>query len=190
MKTDADLKREVIAELEWDPAVKSPAIGVAVKGGVVTLTGHLDTYAEEAGRREALAASTASPRSPSRSTCACRRSAARDTDIAQSAESALKWRSRCRPRPRCGLPWPNGWVRLQGEVEWDYRAQERREGGARPARRRRRVQNEITLKRKPVPADLARRIQDALTRQAVREAHHVTIDVHDGTVTLRGKVNS
>ena len=41
MKTDADLKRDVTAELTWDPAVKATAIGVAVKDGVVTLTGHL-----------------------------------------------------------------------------------------------------------------------------------------------------
>ena len=46
MKTDADLKREVEAELAWDPAVKSTAIGVAVKDGVVTLSGHLESYAE------------------------------------------------------------------------------------------------------------------------------------------------
>ena len=43
MKTDADLKRDVAAEIGWDPAIKSTAIGVAVKDGVVTLTGHLDT---------------------------------------------------------------------------------------------------------------------------------------------------
>ena len=47
MKTDADLKRDVVAELNWDPAVKSTAIGVAVKDGVVTLTGQLDTFAEK-----------------------------------------------------------------------------------------------------------------------------------------------
>ena len=47
MKTDADLKRDVITELGWDPAVRSTAIGVAVKDGVVTLTGHLETFAEK-----------------------------------------------------------------------------------------------------------------------------------------------
>ena len=44
MKTDADLNRDVTAELAWDPAVKATAIGVAVKDGVVTLTGHLETF--------------------------------------------------------------------------------------------------------------------------------------------------
>ena len=47
MKIDADLKGDVTAELGWDPAVKSTAIGVAVQDGVVTLSGHLETFAEK-----------------------------------------------------------------------------------------------------------------------------------------------
>lgn len=47
MQTDAQLKRDVDAELEWDPSINATAIGVAVKDGVVTLTGHLDSYAEK-----------------------------------------------------------------------------------------------------------------------------------------------
>ena len=47
MKTDANLKRFVQDELAWDPQVKSTAVGVVVKDGVVTLTGHLDTFAEK-----------------------------------------------------------------------------------------------------------------------------------------------
>ena len=56
MKTDADLRREVEAELAWDPAVKSTAIGVAVKDGVVTLSGHLESYAEKRAIEKALRA--------------------------------------------------------------------------------------------------------------------------------------
>src|SRR5262245_20335071 len=47
MKTDSQLKRDVEAELAWDPAVNEAAIGVAVKDGVVTLSGHLNTYVEK-----------------------------------------------------------------------------------------------------------------------------------------------
>ena len=46
MKTDADLKRDVTAELVWDPVVKSMAIGVAVKDGVVTLSGTVHSWQE------------------------------------------------------------------------------------------------------------------------------------------------
>ena len=54
MKTDADLKRDVTAELAWDPSVKATAIGVAVKDGVVTLSGHLETFAEKHAASRAL----------------------------------------------------------------------------------------------------------------------------------------
>lgn len=54
MKTDAELKKDVIAELNWDPAVESDAIGVAVKDGIVTVSGHLDTYAQRFAVERAL----------------------------------------------------------------------------------------------------------------------------------------
>ncbi|MDQ3247998.1 MAG: BON domain-containing protein, partial [Chloroflexota bacterium] len=39
MKTDLQLKHDVLDELEWEPSVNAAEIGVAVKGGIVTLTG-------------------------------------------------------------------------------------------------------------------------------------------------------
>jgi osmotically-inducible protein OsmY len=47
MKTDAHLKADVTQELAWDPAINATGMGVAVPDGVVTLTGHLDSYAEK-----------------------------------------------------------------------------------------------------------------------------------------------
>ena len=52
MKTDVDLKRDVTAELGWDPAAKSTAIGVAVKDGVVTLSGPLCRHLRDLGAGE------------------------------------------------------------------------------------------------------------------------------------------
>ena len=46
-KSDADIRKDVLAELEWDPAIDPLHVGVAVRDGVLTLTGHLDTYAEK-----------------------------------------------------------------------------------------------------------------------------------------------
>jgi osmotically-inducible protein OsmY len=47
MKTDSQLKNDVEAELDWDPAINAAAIGVSAMEGVVTLTGHIDTFAEK-----------------------------------------------------------------------------------------------------------------------------------------------
>jgi len=48
MKSDAEIRADVINELYWDPQVTEPeAIGVAVRDGAVTLTGHVPSFAEK-----------------------------------------------------------------------------------------------------------------------------------------------
>src|SRR5258708_35678162 len=48
MKTDSEIRDDVINELQWDPQIINPdAIGVAVTDGAVTLTGDVPTYAEK-----------------------------------------------------------------------------------------------------------------------------------------------
>lgn len=47
MKTDTQLRNDVRAELSWDPAIPAAGVGVTVRDGVVTLSGHLDTYAQK-----------------------------------------------------------------------------------------------------------------------------------------------
>lgn len=47
MKTDSQLQQDVQAELKWEPSVEAAHLGVAVKDGIVTLTGHVASYAEK-----------------------------------------------------------------------------------------------------------------------------------------------
>ena len=189
MKTDADLKRDVTAELAWDPAVKSTAIGVAVKDGVVTLSGHLETFAEKhaaarAIRRvaglKAIALELDVKLAPDH-----KRS---DTDIAASAEEALKWNTLV-PLESVRLTVDHGWVTLQGDVEWDYQRRSV-EKAIRPLMGVVGISNEITLRSVAKAADLSRKIQEALTRQAIREAKHIRVDVDGTTVKLSGTVHS
>ena len=83
----------------------------------------------------------------------------------------------------------HGWITLRGEVEWDY---QRRtvEKSIRPLMGVVGISNEITLRVKPQVANLARKIEDALTRQAIREAQHIQINVDGTSVKLTGKVHS
>ena len=189
MKTDADLKRDVTAELAWDPAVKSTAIGVAVKDGVVTLSGHLETFADKhaaarALRRvagvKAIALELDVKLSPDH-----KRS---DTDIAAGAEEALKWNTLV-PLQAIRLTVDHGWVTLQGEVEWDYQRRSV-EKAIRPLMGVVGIGNEITLRARPEAIDLSRKIQEALTRQALREAKQIQVHVDGTTVKLSGKVHS
>ena len=54
MKTDAQLKDDVIEELRWDPQISdADAIGVGVKDGAVILSGHVPSYAEKLAAAQA-----------------------------------------------------------------------------------------------------------------------------------------
>ena len=188
-KTDSALKADVVNELAWDPAIKETAVGVAVKDGVVTLTGHLDTFAEKdaamrAVRRvagvRAIAVEIDVKLSPSH-----QRS---DTDIARSAELALKWNTSI-PADSVRVTVDHGWVTLQGEVDWNYQRLGA-ESIVRPLMGVVGIGNELKLKARAQAADLSRRIEDALRRQALREAQQIHIAVSGDTVKLTGKVHS
>ena len=188
-KSDSQIKKDVLAELEWDPEVNAATVGVAVKDGVVTLTGHLETYAEKfaierAVRRlsgvRAIALELDVKLSPQH-----QRS---DSEIAASASQALRWQSQV-PADRIRLTAEHGWLHLSGEVDWEFQR-----GAAEKAVRSLTgvvgVSNEITLSMKATPADLAQRISQALQRQALREARRLDIAVDGPKVTLRGTVHS
>ena len=111
-----------------------------------------------------------------------------DTDIALSAEHALKWNTLI-PTDKIGLDVDNGWVTLRGEVDWEF---QRRtiEKAIRPLMGVVGISNEITLRIRPLAANVSRKIEEALTRQAVREAKHIQVNVDGTTVKLTGKVHS
>jgi osmotically-inducible protein OsmY len=188
-KTDIALKADVIGELVWDPAVKETAIGVAVKDGVVTLTGHLDTYAEKdaamravrrVGGVKAIAVEIDVKLSPTH-----QRS---DTDIAKAVELVLKWNTSIPPES-VRVTVDHGWVTLQGQVEWDFQ-RSHAEKMIRPLMGVVGIGNEIKLTAKATAADLSRRIEDALKRQALREAQQIHVAVAGDTVTLTGRVHT
>lgn len=189
MKTDMQLKADVTAELAWEPAVNSAGIGVLVNDGVVTLTGHLNTFAEKvaaerAVRRVAGVRGLASELDV-KLVAAHHRS---DSELASVAASALRWNVLL-PPDRIRVEVEKGWVTLTGEVDWAYQA-----GGADKCVRNlvgvRGLSNNIVVKPTVSSLDVAGEISAALERQAEREARHILIDVTGGVVTLRGKVRS
>jgi len=189
MKTDVELKRDVSAELAWDPEVRSTLIGVAVKDGVVTLTGHLQTFAEKhaAARavRRVAGVKAIALELDVRLSADHKRS---DTDIAAGAELALKWSTEV-PVEKIRVTVDRGWVTLQGEVEWDYQRRSV-EKAIRPLMGVVGISNEITLRVAPQVGDISRKIEDALKRQAVRDAHRVQVSIDGATVKLSGTVHS
>ena len=145
MKTDTQLKADVTDELAWDPAINAAGIGVMVKEGVVTLTGHLDSFAEKhaaerAVRRvagvRAIALELDVKLAPEH-----RRS---DSEIAQAAATSLRLNSLV-PGGKVQVEVENGWVTLTGEVDWGYQLASA-EQCIRPLAGVRGLYNRITIK--------------------------------------------
>lgn len=189
MKTDAHIKADVTDELAWDPAVNATGIGVAVKDGVVTLTGHLDSYAEKHAVERAVHR-VAGVRGIAveldvRLAAEHKRS---DSDIAQAAATALQLNSLV-PDEKIQVLVENGRVTLTGEVDWSYQLASA-EQCVRPLAGVRGLYNRITIKSRASSKDVGAQITAALTRQAAREAKHITVEVEGSVVTLWGKVHS
>lgn len=189
MKSDAELKADVTAELAWDPAINATNIGVMVKDGVVTLAGHLDTFSEKhaverAVRRVsgvcAIALDLEVRLSPEH-----KRS---DSDIAQAAMTALRLNSLV-PDDKVKVEVEDGWITLTGEVDWGYQLASA-EQCMRPLAGVRGINNLVTIKPRVKGNDIAAQIAAALTRQAAREAKYINVQVDGAVVTLNGKVHS
>ena len=189
MKTDSELKNDVLSELQWDPLVPETKIGVTVNEGVVTLTGHVDTYAEKvAAKRAAERVSGVKALAIEIDVIPAGIHQRSDTEIALAAEHALSW-STSVPQDRVKVTVEKGWVTLKGDLDWNFqrRAVERM---VRPLKGVVGVTDNIMLKTLPVPLKLRERIQDALTRQVMREARRIEVLVEGSEVTLRGHVHS
>ena len=187
IRTDQELQKDVLAELRWEQGVEASEIGVAVKDGVVTLTGKVDTYlkkwrAEEAAHRVngvIAVANDIEVRTIGERT---------DTDIAAAAVHAIKWDASL-PADKVQVTVDKGWVTLKGELEWQYQKQEaerviRRLWGVKG------VSNLITLKPLASPSDLKKKIEDALVRSAQVDAKGITVEVQGSKAILKGKVRS
>ena len=123
-RTDEEIQREVLDELKWDARVQPNEIGVAVKDGVVTLTGEVNTYikkwaAEDAALRVRGVKAVANDIEVHLPTDAERT----DADIAAAAVRALEWDTLI-PAGKVKVKVAKGWVTLEGEVEWHYQKDE------------------------------------------------------------------
>lgn len=189
MKTDAQLKKDIEAELEWEPSINAAAVGVAVKDGVVTLSGHMDTFAEKydvekvvqrvAGVR-AVAVEIDVKLSLGRTRS--------DTEIAQAVERALDWHTSV-PAKKIKVKVEKGWVKLSGEVDWDFQ-RTAAVNVVRPLIGVVGVSNDIVLKQRATQDNIEKRICEALTRQAELEAKAIEVQVIGSTAVLRGAVHS
>jgi osmotically-inducible protein OsmY len=189
MKTDSDIKRDIEAELQSDPSIDATDIAVAVKNGVVTLTGFVRSYsekleAEAAAKRVASVVGLANDLEV-RLSAADQRP---DPEIARDAVAAIK--------SQLPFSWhqikvvvDKGWVTLEGQVEWNYQRVDA-ERAVRRVKGVRGVINTIQLKPGVEPTEIKRKIEEAFRRSAEIDASRITVETNGGEVILKGSVRS
>jgi osmotically-inducible protein OsmY len=189
MRSDADIERDVKEELQWNPDLDASNIAVAVKDGVVTLTGFIKSYtdkyeAEAAAKRVSGVVAVANDlevRMPSVDERP-------DPEIARDAVAAIK--------SQLPISWQNikvivknGWVTLEGEVEWQYQRQTA-ESAVRRIKGVKGVSNLIQLRPRTEPSEIKRKIMDAFRRNAEVDANRIVVETRGSEVILKGTVRS
>jgi osmotically-inducible protein OsmY len=188
-RTDEAIQADVLDELKWDSRVRPNEIGVAVKDGIVTLTGWVDSYlkrmaAEEAAHRVPGVKAVANDIEVRLPTSAERT----DADLAKAVLNALKWGAAI-PTDALDVTVSHGWVTLKGEVDYRFEKREAERAVERLSGVKG-VTNLIMVRPHPLPSDLKQRIEQALVRNAETDAQHITVEVQGSKVILRGTVRS
>jgi VCBS repeat-containing protein len=189
MKSDVQIQNDVMEELKWEPFLNASEIGVAVKNGIVTLSGQVDSYskkiaAEKAAKKvsgvKAIAEDIVIGVSPTHKKT--------DTEIAEAVLNALKWHTAVQEE-KIKIKVEEGNVRLDGEVDWEYQRTNAKTAienlsGVRS------VINFITVRAKVLVTDVKQKITAAFHRSATIDAARVKTEITGNKVILRGMVRS
>ncbi|MGC1241461.1 MAG: BON domain-containing protein [Chryseosolibacter sp.] len=192
MKTNEELRNDVMEEIKWDPELRDVAteIGVAAKDGVVTLSGTVDTYWKK------IATERAAQRVSGVRVVACdievkvgvigKRT---DTEVAEAVRNALRWNSAVNEE-KIQIKIDNGWVYLDGKVDWEYEKRNAQES-VEDLVSVRGVTNNIVIESKPIDTkDIQRKIAAAYHRSATLDSSTINIEPSGNKITLHGKVRS
>ncbi|MCC6491823.1 MAG: BON domain-containing protein [Pirellulales bacterium] len=187
MKSDCMLQYDVLEELEWEPSIDSSQLRLSVEEGFVTLTGFVPRYADKISA-ERIAKSVAGVRGVAndiqvRLASSCRRS---DAEIASAAISALHWHTSV-PADQITVIVRNGWVTLEGAVEWQFQRRAARDAVA-VLTGVKGVINDVTLIAKSHHNDVKAEIEAAIKRNAELSARRIDVEARNSTVKLKGEV--
>ena len=189
MRSDLDIKRDVEDELMSDPDVVATDVGVAVKDGVVTLTGFVRSFRqrrtiEEDVKRVAGVAGVVNDIEVRLPIIHHRP----DPEIARDVLEAIK-----RELPfsweKIKIIVADRWLTLEGDVEWQYQ-RDLAYNAAQSVRGLRGITNNIQVRPQTAAVDIKRKIEEALRRNAEIDASRITVDASGSEVILRGTVRS
>ena len=187
-RSDDSIRSDVLFELKWDPKIGSSSdIAVAVKDGVVTLSGFVRSYwdkdaAEQAVKRVYGVRGVANDIEVKPS------STRTDPEIARDAVHELESHVSI-PSDKIKVTVKNGWVTLEGSVDWQYQ-KTLAESAMKKLRGVLGIFNKIEVKPKVSPTEVKSKIEEALRRSAELDARRISVEVDGSTVKLYGSVRS
>jgi osmotically-inducible protein OsmY len=189
MSHDSDLQLAVLAELNWEPSIVAAHIGVTAQEGVVTLSGHVDSFmqkhaAEDATRRVKGVRAVAEELEV-RLAFDHQRG---DDDIAAAAIDRLSWDVSI-PRGAITLDVEKGWVTLKGKVDWHFQ-RDAAEKAIRPLAGVVGISNQVAIKPRVSTVTIVDDIMHALHRSWFFDPHTIQVSAQDGDVRLTGTVTS
>lgn len=186
-RTDESIRADVLSELKWDPKITSTDIAVAVKDGVVTLSGYASSYWEKDAAEKAVKrifgvrgiANDIEVKLASKRT---------DPEVARDAVRELESHISI-PGDKIKVTVRNGWVTLEGSVDWQYQ-KNLAESAVKKLTGVAGVSNNIEVKPRVSPSEIKSKIENALKRSAELDARRITVDVEGSTVKLYGAVRA
>lgn len=189
MRSDDEIKRDVEEELRWDRDIDASDIAVAVKNGVVTLSGFVRSYtqkwaAERDAKRVAGVIAVANDIEVRLPTIHQKPDPELAREIVQELQNELPY-----SYSLIKVVVSNGWVTLEGDVEWNYQ-RERAEAAVRRIKGVKGISNYINVKPKVEPVDIKRKIEEAFRRSAEIDASRITVEANGSEVILKGTVRS
>ncbi|MCU1337983.1 MAG: Transport-associated protein [Bryobacterales bacterium] len=187
---DQQLHEKVLHELQWDPEIPPPVvdqIAIAVKDGVVTLSGVVPSYwikdeAEQAVKRVHGVRAVANDLEVKPDL------ASTDAEIAHNAVRALESHLFI-PSDRIKVTVKNGWVTLEGDVRWQFQKR-LAESAIKKLKGVTGITNNIEVRPKVSPSQVQEAVVKALLRSAEVDARRISVDVEGTTVKLYGSVRS
>lgn len=188
MSQDRQLQEAVLSQFMWEPSIDGAHIGVAANNGVVTLTGHVETYMQKHSAEKAAARVRGVKAVAQELEVRLAHNAKRnDEDIARAAVDRLAWEVSL-PHDAIKVKVEKGWVTLTGEVEWQYQ-KESAERHVRNLIGVVAVSNEMKIKPRANASNISADIDSALHRSWF-DREQITVTTDGGKVKLTGSVHS
>lgn len=188
MISDSEVKTNVEHELEWDAGLDSSGLAVAVKNGVVTLTGIVHHYSDKVQAEQAAKRIRGVYGLANEIEVLVGSDARSDAEIARDAVAALQMQLPASVESIKTIV-EDGHIRLEGQVHWNYQRQ-RADAAVRHLRGVKSVRNLIAIAAVVATKEVRGAIQAAFHRNAQIEANRITVDTVDGEVVLKGTVKT